>query len=150
MKNQKNNPYTDAIYLAIGELIVSIVTILVYIALNYFDWTVITGTILGSIVTVTNFLILSSSANKAIDEYIKLRGEQEMTDEEAAKFAKENSIKVQNAVTKSYVLRTGLMVGSLVLAFITKCFNPIATLIPLVMYKPLLYAVQFIKMKRGE
>ena len=93
---------------------------------------------------------MSSSANKAIDEYIKLRGEQEMTDEEAAKFAKENSIKVQNAVTKSYVLRTGLMVGSLVLAFITKCFNPIATLIPLVMYKPLLYAVQFIKMKRGE
>ena len=150
MKNQKNNPYTDAIYLAIGELIVSIVTILVYIALNYFDWTVITGTILGSIVTITNFLILSNSANKAIDEYIKLRGENEMTDEEAAKFAKENSIKVQNAVTKSYVLRTGLMVGSLVLAFITKCFNPIATLIPLVMYKPLLYAVQFIKMKRGE
>ena len=72
------------------------------------------------------------------------------SEEEAEKFAKANSLKVQNAVGKSYILRTALMMGSLVLAFITKLFNPIATLIPLAMYKPLLYVTQFIKAKRGE
>ena len=72
------------------------------------------------------------------------------TKEEAEAFAKANSIKVQNAVTKSYVFRTGLMMGSLVIAFITKWFNPIATLVPLAMYKPLLYVTQFVKQKRGE
>ena len=73
-----------------------------------------------------------------------------MSEEEAEKFAKANSLKVQNAVTKSYILRTGLMMGSLVLALVTGWFDPIATLIPLAMYKPLLYVTQFIKQRRGE
>jgi hypothetical protein len=42
------------------------------------------------------------------------------------------------------------MVGSLVLAFITGWFNPLATLIPLLLYKPLLYVVELINKKRGE
>lgn len=156
MKTQNKNSYIDTLYLAIGEAIVSLLIFLVFIAINgMFEWqieiwTVATGAVLGSIVTIGNFLILSYSVNKALNKFIDLRGDKEMTDEEAEKFAKANALKVQNAVTKSYVLRTGLMMGSLVLAFITKWFNPIATLIPLVMYKPLLYATQFIKKKRGE
>ncbi len=150
MESNKNHSHIEVIYLAIGEAIVSLLTILISIAIGYFDWTVISGVILGSIVTIVNFIILSYSVNKAINKFIALRGDKKMTDEEAEKFAKENSLKVQNAVTKSYVLRTGLMIGSLVIAFITKLFNPIATLIPLAMYKPLLYATQFIKSKRGE
>ena len=150
MKTQNKNPYIDTIYLAIGELMVSLLVILVYIALGKFDWMVVSGAVLGSIVTILNFIILSHAVNKALNKFIDLRGDKEMDEDEAKAFAKANSIKVQNAVTKSYVLRTGLMMGSLVLAFITKLFNPIATLIPLVMYKPLLYASQFVKQKRGE
>ena len=144
------NKNIDTVYLAIGEIVVSLLVILVYIAINKFEWTVATGVVLGSAVTVCNFVILSISLNKALDKFIDLRGDKELTEEEAEEFAKSNAIKVQNAATKSYVLRTALMMGSLVLAFITKCFNPIATLVPLAMYKPLLYATQFIKQKRGE
>ena len=147
---ENKNSYIDTLYLAFGEAIVSLIVILIYTALGKFDWIVVAGVILGSIVTIINFLILSYSVNKALDKFIDLRGDEKMNEEEAKAFAKANTLKVQNAVTKSYVLRTALMMGSLVLAFITKLFNPIATLIPLVMYKPLLYATQFIKQKRGE
>ena len=150
MKTNKNSSYTDTLYLAIGEAIISLLVVLVSLAINKFDLTIISGVILGSIVTIVNFLILSYSVNKAINKFIELRGDKEMSEEEAEKFAKANSLKVQNAVGKSYILRTVLMMWSLVLAFITKLFNPIATLIPLAMYKPLLYITQFIKNKRGE
>lgn len=147
---ENNNGYRDSIYLAILESIISLIAVLVYVALGMFNWTIVSGVILGSTVTVVNYLILSYSVNKAINDFIALRGKEEMTDEESDKFAKTHAIKVQNAVTKSYVLRTGLMVGALVVAFITKKFDPIATMIPLIMYKPLLYAIEFIKKKRGE
>ena len=150
MKTENKNLYIDTIYLAIGEIIVSLLVLLVYIAIGKFEWTVITGVILGSLATIANFIILSIALNKALDKFIDMRGDKELSEEEAEAFAKANSIKVQNAVTKSYVFRTGLMMGSLVIAFITKWFNPIATLVPLAMYKPLLYVTQFVKQKRGE
>lgn len=150
MKTENKNLYIDTIYLAIGEAIVSLLVLLVYIAIGKFEWTVITGVILGSLATIANFIILSIALNKALDKFIDMRGDKELSEEEAEAFAKANSIKVQNAVTKSYVFRTGLMMGSLVIAFITKWFNPIATLVPLAMYKPLLYVTQFVKQKRGE
>ena len=150
MKTENKNSYIDTIYLAIGEIIVSLLVLLVYMAIGKFEWTVITGVILGSLATIANFIILSIALNKALDKFIDMRGDKELSEEEAEAFAKANSIKVQNAVTKSYVFRTGLMMGSLVIAFITKWFNPIATLVPLAMYKPLLYVTQFVKQKRGE
>jgi hypothetical protein len=42
------------------------------------------------------------------------------------------------------------MFGSLIVAFISGWFDPLATVIPLLMYKPLIYAAEFIKKKRGE
>ena len=150
MKTDNKSYLKSTLYLAIGELIVSVLVILGYILLGKFSWNVITGALLGSAVTVINFLILSIQVNRALDEYIALRGDGEMTEEEAAEFSRKNSIKVQNAVTKSYVFRTGLMIGSLVLGFVTGWFNVIATVIPLVLYKPLIYAVEYINKKRGE
>ena len=146
----KNNKYFDAILLALCEIIVALIISLVYLAIGYFKWQVVTGSLLGGLVTVVNFIILSIAVNKALDQFIDLRGEGQMSEEEAEQFSKQHSIKVQNAVTKSYILRTGLMFGSLVLAFISGWFDPLATVIPLLMYKPLIYVVNFIKQKRGE
>ena len=144
-----NNSYEDVLYLLIGEIIVSVGIVVAYIALSLYQWNVLTGAILGAVVTVLNFLILSMQINKAIDKYMELIGDKEMSEEEAAEFAKKHSLKVQNAVTKSYALRTALMLGSLVIAFITGWFNPLATLIPLIMYKPIIYAIEILKKKRG-
>ena len=146
----KNSKYYDAILLALCELIVAILICLIYLGLGFFKWQVATGTILGGLVTTINFVVLSIAVNKALDQFIDQRGNQEMSEEEAEKFSKQHSIKVQNAVTKSYVLRTGLMFGALVLAFVSGWFDPLATVIPLLMYKPLIYVINFIKQKRGE
>lgn len=144
------NKNSDVLVLAIGELIVALLVVIGFLASGFYRWQVITGAILGGVVTVANFLILSFAINRALDNFMQTRGNEQMTDEEIEKLSKAQSIKVQNAITKSYVLRTGLMFGSLVLAFVSGWFDPLATVIPLLMYKPLIYASDFIKKKRGE
>lgn len=144
------NSNKDVLILALGEIIVAVLVAIGFLATGFFKWQVISGAILGGAVTVINFLILSFSINRALDKFMETRGDKELTDEEIEKLSKAQSIKVQNAITKSYVLRTGLMFGSLIVAFISGWFDPLATVIPLLMYKPLIYAAEFIKKKRGE
>lgn len=146
----KINKYIHTIYLGLGEIVVAILTVLGFMLVGRFEWTVITGAILGGIVTIANLLILSISVDRAINKYMDMRGDKEMTEEEAEEFSKAHNLEVQNAITKSYILRTALMLGSLVVALLTGWFNVIATAIPLLMYKPLLYATDFLKKKRGE
>lgn len=144
------NSNKDVLILALGEIIVAVLVVIGFLATGFFKWQVISGAVLGGAVTVINFLILSLAVNRALDKFMETRGEKELTEEEVEKLSKAQSIKVQNAITKSYVLRTGLMFGSLIVAFISGWFDPLATVIPLLMYKPLIYAVEFIKKKRGE
>ena len=70
-----------------------------------------------------------------------------MDEEEAEKYAKEHGMVVQNAMTKSYLLRMGLMIGALVLGMVSGYFSPLATVIPLLMYRPILYVTELIKIK---
>lgn len=67
----------------------------------------------------------------------------------AERFAAENRMKVQNTIRISYMIRTASMVAALVLALITKKFDLIATLIPLVMFRPLLTLAEITK-RKGE
>ena len=71
-----------------------------------------------------------------------------MDEEEAEAFAKANSAPIQNAIKRSSTLRTLTLIAALLLAFITKLFNPIATVIPILAYRPLLTTVELIKAKR--
>lgn len=144
------NKYSDALLLAAGEAMVAILVTLGFLATGFYKWQVISGALLGGSVTVINFIILSFSINKALDNFMVTRGQDDMSDEEIEKLSKSQSIKVQNAITKSYILRTALMFGALALAFVSGWFDPLATVIPLLMYKPLIYLTEFIKKKRGE
>ena len=148
MENKsKLSVYIDSVWLAIGEVIVAALISAIYLLIGKFDYTVVTGSLLGGAVTVTNFLILSVGINRAISRYIDARGDKEMDDEEAEKYAQENGMSVQAAMMKSYMFRMFLMIGSLALALITGWFDTIATLVPLLMYRPILFAVEFIKIK---
>ena len=74
----------------------------------------------------------------------------EMTDEEAQAFTVKHSMEIQNAIKINYIIRTVSMLVTLVAAFIlTDWFSPIATAIPLLMFRPLLYVLELIK-KKGE
>ena len=112
-----------------------------------FDPRVGTGALLGATVSNLNYIFLTLSVDRAISNYLALRGDKEMSDEEAEKFAAENSMPIQNAIKTSYIIRTFSMLAVLVLAFITNWFNPVATAIPLLAFRPLLSVVEIIKGK---
>lgn len=153
MENKnKLSAYIDTVWLAVGEAAVGVLVTLGFIIAKALGaevaiYKAITGALLGGAVTVVNFLILSVAINRAVNGYVSDIGDKEMDDEEAEKYAKEHGMAVQNAMTKSYLLRMLLMIGSLVLAMISGFFSPLATVIPLIMYRPVLYAVEFIKTK---
>ncbi len=143
----KLSVYIDTVWLALGEVIVAALVSVGFLIFGSFSYKVVTGALIGGAVTVINFLILSVGVNRAISNYVKERGDKELDEEEAEKYAKEHGATVQNAMLKSYMLRMGLMIGVLLLAMISGWFSPLATVIPLLMYRPILYAVELIKIK---
>ena len=148
----KNKSYSDALILTLCELAVSALTVTGFIIADAafdieFSYRVITGVILGTAVTVLNYVFLTLSVNRAINNFLTLRGDREMDDEEAAAFVKENSAPIQNAIKLSFIIRTATMLAALVIGFLLDVFNPIATAIPLLAYRPLLSITEIIKGK---
>ena len=152
MMNNNNRSYKDILFMAIGEVGVAALVILVFLALNLmgyypFSYRIITGALLGVVVTLLNYSFLIISVDNAINQFLAKRGGKEMDEEEAEKFAAENAMPVQNAIKTSFILRTASMLVTLVIAFLLDWFNPIATAIPLLAFRPLLTAIEMIKGK---
>ena len=139
-------PKKELLILAIGEAIFVVFTIFGFFVVDLlnivqFDFSyfkVTAGALLGAAVIILNFLLLSAAVNKAIDDFMALRGDKEFTDEEAESFAAKNSGMIQNAVKKSFIIRTISIAAILIVAFITKWFNPVATVIPIIAYQPII------------
>ena len=140
-------PYYEIFTLLIGEIIASLIICSVYLLIDKFDYKVITGVCLGTAVTVLNFLYLSISTTRAVDKFLFLRGDKEMTEEENAAFVAEHQAKIQNTIKLSYIIRTFTMLAALVVAFIIKHFAVIATLVPLLLYRPITIIAALIKRK---
>ena len=134
----------------LGEIVVSLLICAVYLIINRFSYKVITGVCLGSAVIVLNFLFLSISTNRTIDEFLKLRGSKEMDEEEAEEFAQKYQLQIQNKTKLSFVVRTFTMLAALVVAFIIKHFDVLATLIPLLAFRPIITVETLIRSKIGK
>lgn len=152
--NNNKLPKRDILLLAIGEIAVALLVTAGYLVADAFDilnfsYRVITGALLGVAVTVLNYLFLTVSVNRAIDGYLALRGDKEMDEETAAKFASEHSMPIQNAIKTSFIIRTVSMLIALLLAFLTGQFDPIATAIPLLAFRPLLTLSEMLRTKRS-
>lgn len=148
MKN-KNIPIYEIMAMIIGEAIVSAIICGIYLIIRKFEYSVATGAMLGSTVTVMNFLFLIITTNRAIDNAIAERGDGEMDEEAAAAFALKHQAKLQIAVKTSYIVRTFSVVAALVLAFLLEdVFAVIPTIIPLLMFRPIITVSQLIKGKK--
>ena len=148
--NDNKLPKFELLSIIIGEILVSAIVCGVFLITRKFGTDVLLGVILGSAVTIANFLVLVITTNRAIDKIMEERGESEMTEEEAAEFAAKHQSKLQAAAKISYIVRTLSLIGALVLAFIIDdVFNVLATLIPLLMLRPILTISQLIKAKIG-
>ena len=174
--NQNKLPVREITILAFGELLIGAVISALFLLFGKFNYTVPLGSLLGGAVTLFNFVFLAVAVNRAIDEAMKVyearqaqkasmpadegangtenadSGEEENDDpydDEAAKFANENAAKITNAVKLSYLVRTASVVVTLVIAFVTKQFNIIATVIPLLCMRPILTVSELLRNKRG-
>ncbi len=149
--NEKKNGgrYADTLLLLIGEVIVAALISIVYLIIGRFDYTVPLGALVGGGVMVLNLFILSYSVNRAVDKFIAERGDRELDEEEAAEYAAKFGNETRMAVAKSQLLRNLLMIGVLAAALISKQCDIIATVIPLLMYRPLLSIGEYFRKKRG-
>ena len=135
----------------IGEILTALVTCGVFVILGKFSYTVINGVTLGAAVTIINFLILSVTATRALNKVLMRRPDREMDEEEAAEFAAQNQAEIQNAVKISYIIRTFTMLLTLVLAFILKnWFDVISTVVPLIMFRPIITVAALIKRRHEK
>ena len=146
MKN-KNLPLYETFFILIGEIAVSVIVALIYLLIDKFSYKVITGVCLGSAVTVINFLIFAIATTRAFDSAVAARGTKQMDDEEAEKFAETQKQQMNAAMKFSFILRNIFMLATLVVAFILDYFDVIATLIPLLMLRPIIMVEALIRDK---
>lgn len=145
--NKKNTAIKETSFIALGELVVSAIIIAVYLIIGHFSYKVVTGVCLGSAVIILNYLFLSISVNRALDAAMENRGEGELDEEATEKFVAENTAKLQSTVKLSFIIRSISMIAALVIAFLTKQFDVIATLIPLVMLRPIIMVEEYFRKK---
>ena len=153
--NREKEGALDITLLFVGEIIVSLFVVGIHLLFDLifesefwdFSYRIITGAILGSIVTVANYAVLTMTVNKAIKNFLTLRGTRQMEEEEIIKFTAENSMQIQNAIKMSFIIRTVSILATLVVAFLLDWFAPLATVIPLIAFRPLITLIEFIKKK---
>ena len=136
--------------LILGELIVSALIVAVYLIIGEYGYTVLTGVLLGSLVTVANYFFLSLSVNRAVTDFLDKRGKEELDEEQIEKFTQEHSARVQSAAARSYIIRTVTMLAALVGAFLLEWFAVLPTLIPLLMLRPIIFIQELIRKKKGD
>lgn len=145
--NKQKLPLRELISILIGEAIVSLVICGVYFIISKYTYKVLLGVLLGSTVTVLNFLVLSIMTNRVINRFLEARGDAELTDEEAQAVAMKFQGQVQNQIKISFLVRTAVLAATLVVAFLVEIFEVLPTVIPLLMLRPILTVSEFIKRK---
>lgn len=136
--NEKSSLRKMMGYLVLGQLMVAVLTALIFLLAHSFDYTVITGVALGCGVSLAEYGILIYSVNRGVDRFLAERGIHEMSEEEATIFAEKHARNVQNSTKASYLLRNFLMLGVLLLAFLSEEFHVLATVVPLLTMRPML------------
>ncbi len=152
--DKKRSSLQEISSFAIGELIVAALTSVGFWLIDKtdvlqidFDYRVILGALLGAVIIVANYSLLSLSVNRAVNSFIEMRGNREMSDEEANDFTKKNSAAIQNALKRSFMIRSASIVITLILAFLLDCFDPLATAIPMFAMRPVLTVIELINSK---
>ena len=145
--NKQKLPLRELISILIGEAIVSLVICGVYLIISKYTYKVLLGVLLGSTVTVLNFLVLSIMTNRVINRFLEARGDAELTDKEAQAVAMKFQGQVQNQIKISFLVRTAVLAATLVVAFLVEIFEVLPTVIPLLMLRPILTVSEFIKRK---
>ena len=140
--------------ICVCEILIIIATVIGAILLDIigiftFNYTVVSGVCLGAVMAILNYLFLTMSVDRQIKRYIELRGQRQMSEEEATKFTAQHAAAVQGAMKLSFIVRTASIGVALVVSFITGLFNPVATAIPLLSFGFALSAIELFKRRNA-
>jgi hypothetical protein len=148
MKMEKQKlPLREPFAILIGEIVTSSIICGIYLLIDKYTYKVLLGVLLGSAVTLLNFLVLSIMANTVINRFLEARGNEELTDEEAMELTLKFQGKIQAQMKLSFLVRIAVLVAALVAAFISGVFDPLATVIPILMMRPIITVSELIKRK---
>lgn len=115
---------------ALGVGICVAVMIGIFALLGYFDWKVLTGGIIGGLLSVANFLFMAIGASLAADK------------------AQEQNVKGGQALIRnSYMLRLAVLFVILFACAKGGIANPIALVLPLIFVRPVLTVAEFFRKK---
>ncbi len=148
----KNPVLEQTVAIAIGEGIVCLLILLGYWILDLtgvyeFTYKVLTGALLGAFVIVANFFFLALSVDRATLRALESRPDREMSEEEIEKWTAEQRGALENAIKLSFIIRMASMLAALALALLLPVFEVIATLIPLLMLRPILMVAELLRKK---
>lgn len=124
---------TDAIkkeikHIAIGTLIGSAITCIVFLIIRRFDYTVLLGALIGSAFAIGNFAYLGHCIKKAVD----------MAD------------RGKSYLTKTFIVRMLLHAACIILAVLMPFENTIAGIVPLFFPRLVIYAMQLLGIYKPE
>ena len=151
-KTEKNPVLEQTVAVAIGEAAVCLLILLGYglyaLVTDYvFTYKVLTGALLGATVIVANFYFLALSVDRATLRAMATRPDRDMSEEEIEKWTAQQRIELENAIKISFIVRMASMLAALVLALLLPIFEVVATLIPLIMLRPILMVSELIRKK---
>ena len=118
----------ETIRLAIGLAVADLIACPVFWKLGHLDYTVLLGLLLGTAVSLLNFLLLGLTVRKALN--------------------KDSGQKA--AVQGSYALRLMMIGAAGVLGALLPCFNLFAVIVPLVATTPVILVMQAIARKKSS
>ncbi len=148
--NLKQPSKGDFLFLGVGELLIALLTVGGFFLFDKYDFRVLVGALIGAVVIVINYAMLTVAVNRAVDRVMAERGEGEMTEEEASAFAAAHTAEVQKSVKASYLVRQLILLVLLVVPLLFKIANVLAVAIPLLMFRPIVMAREAICGKKTK
>lgn len=129
------------IALAIGVLLLTVLMVGVFLVIGQFDWTVLTGALLGAAIGIANFFLMALTVQRAADEmdhYPLPQPEPSAEGDDSPEAANEKDPPLsegarrgRNRIRVSYALRMLGVAALAALGVILPCFHSFAVLIPL-------------------
>lgn len=145
--NKQKLPLRELLAILIGEILTSSVICGIYLIIKKYTYKVFLGVLLGSTVTLLNFLVLSIMTNRVINTFLEERGKKELSEEETMEITMKFQGKIQTQMKISFLIRILVLVASLIAAFLSGVFEPLATVIPILMMRPIIMVSELIKRK---
>lgn len=134
--------------LLLGEVAVAALTMAVYLLIGKFGWGVVCGSLLGTAVALANFLWMAASVDRLTKQILDARGKEDWSEEQQETFIQEHKSTATQKIRLSFLVRNIVMIALLIVALTSRWFDPVATLIPLLMFRPLIALAGWVQRKK--